>query len=228
MENIKTISGVSIDKDEKGNFVVTNWNNTINNLSPFINEVRHMGGVLNQAADTLTIKDVTIKRLVGCVSAYYAACKNMSPSQKRWKEKLIDEIFDNQDMIIKKDNLGIFLIDPHQISGTINEIKQDLEKENIVVVKVVNRKRVYMEFPTMETTPSSKKKTKSRNKKKKIAINNKNLIAGDVVKYVGKGFDGFSKFNPKAKFVSYGDGDTVVIEYKKLNVTVGKREITKI
>lgn len=230
---ISKISKIGNDADD--NYVITDFHYSTINLIPFVDEMRNMGGELNSGADTFEIKNVSMKRLSSCINAYFGKGEAISPNQRKWRDKIIDEIFNNKDIIYKKDKKGIFIIDPNQLSGTINDIKADLKKADINVTTVVNRRRIYIELPSGVTlTPTKKKKKKPTKKKPTVVIkkkptglDNKNLIDNDAVKYIGDGFEGFSKFNPNAKFFKYEDDGNVTIVYKKHYVVVKLSDITR-
>ena len=238
---VKTIGTITISKDDKdtsGYLIITGFHSSTITLTPFIDEMKNMGGELNLGADEFMIKDVSLKRLSSCITAYFGKGEAISPNQRKWKDKIVDEIFDNEEIIYKKDKKGIFIIDPNQLSGTINEVKADLKKAGVNVATVVNRRRIYIELPSgvvlTSTTKKKKKKKKSTKKKptvvvekKPTGLDNKNLIDNDAVKYIGEGFEGFSKFNPNAKFLKYEDGGKVTIVYKKQYFIVDLSEITR-
>jgi len=230
MEEIKTIANVTISLDGSGDYVITGFHNTNLNLNAFTTEMKEMGAVLNMESDTFKVKGVSKKRLYSCVTAYYGKGKPLFANEKKWKDKIVDEFYESKDMIFKKDKDGVFIVDPYQLHGSINEIKSDMVGLGVHVSKVVNKKRIYVEFPkdiNPTTTSTKKKKAKKKAVKNKTKIDNKNLVDGDIIKYIGDGFEGFSKFNPNAKFVEYfGDKDAMII-YKKKKVLVDVRHITR-
>lgn len=226
MKEIKKIAIITISENDKGEYVITGFTNTQINISAFMEEMRNMGAILNKPATEFTVSGVPLKRLSSCVNAYFGKGLSISAGQRSWKERLFNEVL-NDDCIFKRDNAGIFIVDPLQLSGTINELKKDLQNIGVNAKKVVNKKRIYIELPSGVTLSSTDKKKKKPTRKKSVRKDNKDLKESEIVRYVGKGFDGFSKFNPKAKFFKYGEDNTAVIIYKKEHVTVKISEITR-
>lgn len=228
MNEIMTIATVVISGDETNNdYTITGFHSIMTNLHAFNEEIKSMGGIMDKSCTEITIKNIPLKRISSCINAYFGKGATMSPGQRKWKDKLMNDVL-NDDCFMKKDKDGIFIVDPYQLSGSINEIKKELMNEGIKVKKVVNRKRIYVEFPSSTILEPSNNKKKIT--KKKITKNNKNLENGDIIKYLGIPFEGFSKFNPKAKFVKYHEDNNkmVTINYKKEDVVVKINDITKI
>jgi len=229
MEEIKTINNVVVSLD-KDTFVIAGFHQTNLNINAFMEEMKTMGGKLSRESDTFSIKGVSRKRLYSCIVAYFGKSHSMSANQRKWRDKIVDEFYDSKDMLFKKDKDGIFIVDPYQLHGTINELKSDLVGLGVTVSKVINKKRIYIELPSgVILSPSKKNKStkKKSTKKNKAVLDNKNLVAGDIIKYIGEGFDGFSKFNPNAKFLEYTDSNDAMIEYKKKKVMVAVCHITR-
>jgi hypothetical protein len=89
-------------------------------------ELQFLGGRLANGATEFRFVDVDEKALDECLRFYFRVGKTFTTYQRKVTNS-IKEDFENPDLSFKKGMDGvIYMSDPHQLSGSINQIKKDL------------------------------------------------------------------------------------------------------